>query len=62
MKEMRLASVDTPEAGNVFLPGFLEAHNARFAKARRHANATPIGLLANRTTLARSSPGRRSGR
>jgi len=33
VKELRLASIDTPEAGNAFLPGFLEAHNARFAKA-----------------------------
>ena len=31
-KELRLAGIDTPEAGNAFLPGFLEAHNARFAK------------------------------
>ena len=33
VKELRLASVDTPEAGNAFLPGFLEAHHARFAQA-----------------------------
>ena len=33
VKELRLAGIDTPEAGNAFLPGFLEAHNARFAKA-----------------------------
>jgi hypothetical protein len=32
VKELRLAGVDTLEAGNAFLPGFLEAHNARFAK------------------------------
>ena len=32
VKELRLAGIDTPEAGNAFLPGFLEAHNARFAK------------------------------
>src|SRR3954464_3974126 len=31
-KELRLAGIDTLEAGNAFLPGFLEAHNARFAK------------------------------
>jgi hypothetical protein len=33
VKELRLAGIDTLEAGNAFLPGFLEAHNARFAKA-----------------------------
>ncbi len=33
VKEMRLAGIDTPAAGNAFLPGFLEAHNARFARA-----------------------------
>src|SRR5215217_9325834 len=33
VKELRLAGIDPPEAGNAFLPGFLEAHNARFAKA-----------------------------
>jgi winged helix-turn helix protein len=32
VKDLRLAGIDTPEAGNAFLPGFLEAHNARFAK------------------------------
>ena len=32
VKELRLAGIDTLEAGNAFLPGFLEAHNARFAK------------------------------
>ena len=32
VKELRLAGIDTPEAGNAFLSGFLEAHNARFAK------------------------------
>jgi hypothetical protein len=32
VKELRLSGIDTLEAGNVFLPSFLEAHNARFAK------------------------------
>jgi len=32
VKELRLSGIDTLEAGNAFLPGFLEAHNARFAK------------------------------
>ena len=32
VKEMRLAGIDTPEAGNAFLPGFLDQHNDRFAK------------------------------
>jgi hypothetical protein len=33
VKDLRLAGIDTLEAGNAFLPGFLEEHNARFAKA-----------------------------
>jgi transposase InsO family protein len=33
VKELRLAGVDTPGAGNMFLPGFLEAHNQRFGRA-----------------------------
>jgi winged helix-turn helix protein len=33
VKELRLSGIDTLEAGNVFLSGFLEAHNARFAKS-----------------------------
>lgn len=32
VKEMRLEGIDSPEAGNAFLPGFLAKHNARFAK------------------------------
>jgi hypothetical protein len=32
VKEMRLAGVDTIEAGNAFLPAFMEQYNARFAK------------------------------
>ena len=33
VKEMRLSGVDTIEAGNAFLPSFMETYNARFAKA-----------------------------
>jgi hypothetical protein len=33
VKEMRLSGVDTIEAGNAFLPSFMEQYNARFAKA-----------------------------
>src|SRR5918993_19214 len=32
VKELRLAGIDTLEAGNAFLPGFLEAHNQRFGR------------------------------
>ncbi len=33
VKEMRLAGIDTIEAGNAFLPAFMEQYNARFAKS-----------------------------
>jgi hypothetical protein len=33
VKEMRLSGIDTIEAGNAFLPAFMEKYNARFAKA-----------------------------
>lgn len=33
VKEMRLRGIDTIAAGNRFLPAFMEAYNARFAKA-----------------------------
>src|SRR5215218_7323068 len=33
VKEMRLHGIDTVAAGNAFLPTFMAAHNARFAKA-----------------------------
>jgi hypothetical protein len=29
---MRLSGIDTFEAGNAFLPSFMEKYNARFAK------------------------------
>src|SRR3954463_11367605 len=32
VKEMRLAGISTIEAGNAFLPGFMEDYNRRFAK------------------------------
>ena len=32
MKKMRLSGIDTIEAGNAFLPSFMEKYNARFAK------------------------------
>lgn len=32
VKEMRLAGISSTEAANAFLPGFIEKHNARFAK------------------------------
>ena len=35
VKEMRLGGVSTIEAANAFLPGFLDSHNARFAKEPR---------------------------
>ncbi|QDW41848.1 ISNCY family transposase [Bradyrhizobium sp. KBS0727] len=33
VKEMRLSGIDTIEAGNAFLPAFMEKYNARFGKA-----------------------------
>ena len=33
VKELRLAGVDSMEAGNMFLPGFVTDYNVRFAKA-----------------------------
>jgi Homeodomain-like domain len=35
VKEMRLAGISTIEAGNLFLPGFMEDYNRRFAKEPR---------------------------
>jgi len=32
VKEMRLSGIDTIEAGNAFLPAFMETYNARFGK------------------------------
>jgi hypothetical protein len=35
VKELRLAGISTSEAGNAFLPTFMDEHNRRFAKAPR---------------------------
>lgn len=35
VKELRLAGISDMEAGNAFLPGFVERYNAKFAKAPR---------------------------
>jgi transposase len=35
VKEMRLRNISTIEAANTYLPEFMEAHNAKFAKAPR---------------------------
>jgi hypothetical protein len=35
VKELRLAGISTMEAGNAFLPTFMDEHNRRFAKAPR---------------------------
>ncbi len=40
VKEMRLAGITTMEAGNAWLPGFIEAYNGRFA--RMPANAKDL--------------------
>lgn len=32
VKELRLVGISTPDRANAFLPGFLDAHNERFAK------------------------------
>ncbi len=37
VKELRLAGISTVTAANVWLPGFIAAHNARFAKPPRNA-------------------------
>jgi transposase len=48
VKEMRLGEVSTLEAANAFLPGFLDSHNARFAKEPRSERdahrAVPEGI------------------
>lgn len=51
VKELRLASIDNMEAGNAFLPGFMEDYNTRFAIAparpedlHRPMNLTPDRL------------------
>jgi hypothetical protein len=36
VKELRLAGISDPEAGNAFLPGFMARYNAKFAKPAAH--------------------------
>ena len=43
MKEMRLAGVSDIAAGTAFLPGFVERHRARFAKAPARAPTAGTG-------------------
>jgi len=38
VKELRLAGICSIEAANAFMPGFIEAYDARFAKAPRNAH------------------------
>jgi len=38
VKELRLAGISDMEAGNAFLPGFIERYNIKFAKAPRRAD------------------------
>jgi transposase len=39
VKELRLVGIQTPEAANAFLPGFVACYNARFAKAPADAQS-----------------------
>lgn len=50
VKDLRLAGIDTMEAGNAFLPGFMEAYNARFAvvPARPDDVHRPMNLAPDR--------------
>lgn len=50
VKELRLAGIDTMEAGNAFLPDFVEDYNARFAiaPARSDDLHRPLNLAADR--------------
>ncbi|WP_041678958.1 ISNCY family transposase [Rhizobium etli] len=50
VKELRLAGIDDMEAGNAFLPGFMEDYNARFAlvPARSGDLHRPMNLAADR--------------
>jgi hypothetical protein len=50
VKELRLAGICDMEAGNAFLPGFIERHNARFARApaRPEDLHRPLNLPADR--------------
>ncbi|MFK0278128.1 ISNCY family transposase, partial [Ensifer sp. NPDC090286] len=50
VKELRLAGIDDMEAGNAFLPGFMEHYNARFAivPARSDDLHRPVNLAPDR--------------
>ncbi len=50
VKELRLADIDDMEAGNAFLPGFIEHYNARFAivPARPDDLHRPMNLAPDR--------------
>lgn len=50
VKELRLCGIDTMEAGNAFLPGFMEDYNARFAvtPARPDDLHRPLNLTPDR--------------
>ncbi len=52
VKEMRLSGIDTMEAGNVFLPNFVEDYNGRFAvaPARPGDLHRPMNLAPDRLT------------
>ena len=52
IKELRLSGIDTMEAGNAFLPEFIEAYNTRFsiAPARSGDLHRPLNLAPDRLT------------
>ena len=52
VKELRLCGIDSMEAGNAFLPGFMEDYNARFAivPARPDDLHRPLNLAPDRLT------------
>ncbi|RWY76321.1 ISNCY family transposase [Rhizobium leguminosarum] len=52
VKELRLSGIDTMEAGNAFLPDFMEDYNARFAvtPARLDDLHRPLNLAPDRLT------------
>jgi transposase len=52
VKELRLCGIDSMEAGNTFLPGFMEDYNARFAvtPARSDDLHRPMNLAPDRLT------------
>lgn len=52
VKELRLSGIDTMEAGNAFLPDFVEDYNARFAivPARSEDLHRPLNLAPDRLT------------